>query len=529
MAKQLNVDLRFNADTSAAKAQIQGLQTQLNGLLTSSTIQKELGITKSATQAREAVSNLKIAVENAVNVDTGRLNMNKFQQSLKESGMTLQQYAAQLKSLGPEGQQAFSALTQSIQNADTKVFQLGGKLKELKTTLSNTFRWQISAGVLQGIMSTIQGAYQYAQDLNESLNNIRIVTGYGADKMNDFAIAANKAAKELSTTTNAYTNASLIYYQQGLDDKAVKARTDVTIKLANVVGENAETVSEWMTAIWNNFDDGTESLEKYADVLAKLGAATASSADEIAQGLEKFSAVANTVGLSYNNAAAALATVTAQTRQSADIVGTAFKTLFARMEGLKLGETLDDGTTLNQYSQALMAVGINIKDQNNELKDMDTIIDEMGNKWQTLNKDQQIALAQSVGGIRQYNQLIALMDNYDMYKQNVEMAKMSEGTLQSQQDIYAESWEAANKRVKASAEDLYKTLLNDEFFIKLTNDFAKFIDFIDDLIDGLGGLKTVLPMITGLILAMVGPKVTEKLQIFGQNMAYAFNPLKIKK
>jgi hypothetical protein len=56
------------------------------------------------------------------------------------------------------------------------------------------------------------------------------------------------------------------------------------------------------------------------------------------------------VGLSYDYATAALATVTAETRQSADIVGTAFKTLFARIEGLKLGETLEDGTTLNQYS-----------------------------------------------------------------------------------------------------------------------------------------------------------------------------------
>jgi hypothetical protein len=33
-----------------------------------------------------------------------------------------------------------------------------------------------------------------------------------------FAKEANQAAKELSTTTTTYTDASLIYYQQGLDD-----------------------------------------------------------------------------------------------------------------------------------------------------------------------------------------------------------------------------------------------------------------------------------------------------------------------
>jgi hypothetical protein len=36
--------------------------------------------------------------------------------------------------------------------------------------------------------------------------------------MADFAKEANKAAKALSTSTTNYTNAALIYYQQGLDE-----------------------------------------------------------------------------------------------------------------------------------------------------------------------------------------------------------------------------------------------------------------------------------------------------------------------
>jgi TP901 family phage tail tape measure protein len=113
-----------------------------------------------------------------------------------------------------------------------------------------------------------------------------------------------------------------------------------------------------MTAVWNNFDDGSKALEHYADVMTALGAATASSSDEIAGGLEKFAAIAKTIGLSYEYAASALATVTAVTRQSEDVVGTAFKTIFGRMEGLELGQTLDDGVTLNKYSEALSSVGV---------------------------------------------------------------------------------------------------------------------------------------------------------------------------
>jgi TP901 family phage tail tape measure protein len=158
--------------------------------------------------------------------------------------------------------------------------------------------------------------------------------------------------------------------------------------MANVTGEAAEDVSSYMTAVWNNFADGSKELTHYADVITALGAATASSSEEIAQGLQKFSAVANTVGLSYEYATSALATVVSQTRESADTVGTAFKTIFARLESLSLGDTLEDGTNLTKYSQALATVGVSIKDSNGQLKDMDTILDELGNKWKTIDKDQ---------------------------------------------------------------------------------------------------------------------------------------------
>jgi len=62
-------------------------------------------------------------------------------------------------------------------------------------------------------MGAVQSAYGYAQNLDKSLNNIRIVTGQNAEQMAIFAEQANKAAKALSTTTTEYTNASLIYYQ----------------------------------------------------------------------------------------------------------------------------------------------------------------------------------------------------------------------------------------------------------------------------------------------------------------------------
>lgn len=519
MAKGLNkeytVNLAFTADTNSAKQNIQSLSQELQNLVTSTSLKtKNFGIDKDLQSATASAAQLKVQLEAAVNTDTGKLDLSKFSDSLKKSGMTLEKYQNQLYQLGPEGQKAFSDLSKAITLAEVPLKRSSALMQELWTTMKNTARWQLTSTAMHSFMGAIQHAYYYAQDLNESLNNIRIVSGASVEQMDKFAEKANKAAKSLSSTTLDYTNAALIYYQQGLTDKEVADRTEVTLKMANAANESATTISEQLTSVWNNFYDGSESLEHYADAMVRLGADTASSSSEISEGLQKFSSVAGTIGLSFDNAAAALATITGITRESADVVGTALKTLFSRIQGLNLGQTLDDGTDLNKYSTALHKVGIEIKDTDGELKDMDDILDEMGTKWNTWSRDTQTALAQTVAGVRQYTQLMTLMNNYDFYKENVERAKNSEGSLQEQADIYAESWEAAKDRVKASAEAIYKSLINDQFFIEFNNGISTLLEGVNGFIKGMGGVK-------GLLLSL-GSIVT---RVFSKQIAESFSNL----
>lgn len=519
-ARTVRVNLDFTATTSQAEAALSRLNTNLRNISSQTNLDTGgLRLPEQLNTASAAAIKLRENLQSAINVDTGRLDLSKFNHEMEKSGMSLKQYRDALVSLGPAGQAAFMDLSKAILASETPLKQTNVLVDKLWDSLKRTAGWQLSSTAIHTFVGAVQTAYHYAQDLNKSLNDIRIVTGYGSDRMAEFAKNANKAAKQLSATTLDYTNASLIYYQQGLDDKAVQERSDVTVKMANVTGTAAQTVSDQLTAVWENFmKDGEHAAEWYADVMTALGAATASSTDEIADGLEKFAAVADTVGLSYEYATAALTTITAKTRQSADVVGTALKTLFARIEGLNLGETLDDGTTLNKYSKALDAVGVNIKNEAGELKSMDEILDEIGAKWDTIGKDQQIALAQTVAGVRQYTQFIALMDNWDFMQENLETVAKASGTLDEQAQIYAESWEAAKKRVQAAAESIYQDLLKDDFFIGLTDAFGSVLEFIDKIIDSLGGLSGVLPGIALLVNKIFGDKIIAGAQTLAHNL-----------
>lgn len=506
MAKRLNYTIGVNADTSKFEASLQEAVTSLQALGTKSQVVPTLQ--KASTAALDLAKNL----QSAVNTNTGKLDLSVFNKKLEDSGQSLRSYYNQMVQLGPAGTEAFLKVASSITQAELPLRRTNTLMNELWVTMKNTMRWQLTSSVLHGFVGSLEQAYGYSKNLDRSLNEIRIVSEKSAEDMARFAEQANKAVKALSTTTTNYTDASLIYYQQGLTDQEVLDRTETTIKMANVAGTTAETASQQLTAIWNNFYDGSQSLEHYADVMVKLGAATASSSDEISEGIEKFAAVANTVGLSYEYAASALATVTAQTRESASVVGTAFRTLFSRIQGLTQGETLDDGTTLNKYSQALATVGVQIKDTNGELKGMDEILDDLGSRWDTLAQDQKIALAETVAGVRQWTQLIALMDHWDFFKENLAMAQDADGALEQQAEIYAESWEAARDRTKAAAEDIYDSLINPDFYIKVDDLITPLLSGTADVIDAMGGMNGVLAASVLLINKVYGDKIAESLR-----------------
>lgn len=524
MGKQINVGLKFTADTGQAKASIQELQSLLNKIsLEGASTSKAAPITeaKRIREAAEAAKELAYHLNNAYNIKTGRFDLSALDKSLKISKSNITELSTKLIGAGDTGQQAFLKLAQSISQADQPMLKVSNKLQDFAKVLKQTAKYQLSNNMIRGFTGAIQSAYGYAKDLNASLTDIRIVTGQNADQMAKFAEQANKAAKALSTTTTDYTKGSLIYFQQGLGDEEVRERTEATIKMANVTGESTSKIADQLTAVWNNFADGSKKLSYYADAMVALGAATASSSDEISEGVNKFAATAKTVGLSYEYATAALATVTARTRESADVVGNAFKTLFARIQGLNQGDTLDDGTTLNKYSSALDKVGVNIKTTSGELKGMDAIIDELGPKWKNLADDQKMALAQTVAGVRQYSQFMALMNNYDYFKENVGVAEQSTGTLDKQAEIYAESWEAAQKRVRAAAEGVYQDLIDDKFFISLNNGLADVISGLDAFIEKAGGLKTIIMALSGVILANFSNKIPEAIK----NVKYNFDVL----
>ena len=92
MADTVNLTLGIRADISQASQQINTLKTQLDSIWKASSVVDNKGLPSQITEASHAALQLKQNLESAFNVNTGKLDLSKFNQNLKASGMSLTDY-----------------------------------------------------------------------------------------------------------------------------------------------------------------------------------------------------------------------------------------------------------------------------------------------------------------------------------------------------------------------------------------------------------------------------------------------------
>lgn len=487
MANQIRFKVGYEVDKSALNEIRNSLQTIQK--MTSSdlmSLNKGMDLTTANAQLKQikqTASQVQEALSRSFNSDLGTFNISKFNSELKN--LDINRVYNDFASAGVAGQSAFRNITSQVLTTNMQLKQTHSLLDNMATTMANTIKWGVASSVMNTFTNNVQRAFEYVQKLDTSLNDIRIVTGKSADDMERFAENANKTAKELSASTRDITEGALIYYQQGDTDEDAMAKAEITQKAANVSQISAEDASEYLTAVWNGYQvaneaaqEGMQVYEEYVDKLAAVSAATASDLEESSIAMSKVASSANAMGVDFDQLNAQIATIISVTRQAPESVGTALKTIYARLGDLAIDGEDEFGTTLGDVSGKMKQMGIDVVDETGNLRDMGTVIEEVAAKWDTWTEAQRQAAAVAMAGKRQYNNLIALFDNWDMYVDVLNTSQTALGTLQEQQDIYTERTSAHIQNMKTSFEDLYDSILD-------TNSINTVVDLIGNAANGM--------------------------------------------
>ncbi len=494
---EYNIQTRLDASgLTQLQTQLRQCETELNKMRGEDLIsQSQLNA------AQNRLRTYREALSQSFNALTKTMDVNQFNQILTNRGTSIQRMASDLNSLGVTGQRTFNGMISTLGRLDTGLKTTSKTTDKIFNTLGNTVRWGLIASAFQEVMNAAHNAVAYMQDLDRSLTDIMLVSDYTKDDMREFAQYANEAAAALGNTTVAYTDAAMIYAQQGYNLEDQKQLADMTLKVANVTGQETSEVSEQMTSIINGYGLAVDDLGASMDQIAKIANISAADVEELAVASSRVAATASALGVDQSQLYSQIGTIVSVTREAPEVVGNALKTIYARFGDLKMGETLEDGVDLGTFSGTLEKLGVQVLDTNGQMRDMGSIIEDLMQKWNTFDRATQQSAAVTLAGKFQYNRLMTLMNNQDMYYDYLEEAENNSlGTLDEMESEYLDSLAGKSATLQATVEGLLSSLFDQSKFTPVIGFFTDLIGLVDNLVKGIGGGIPVLTAFSGILL-----------------------------
>jgi TP901 family phage tail tape measure protein len=336
----------------------------------------------------------------------------------------------------------------------------------LQSGLTNSFlKGNLAARAISiGFMSIRDATYFVVGGLSSlemSLAKVRAATGATAETADGLKSAIFKLGRETSSSISDLSNASLELAKLGFSGKELELVLGGVSRLAASLGDSLESTGQLVGGVVNTFD---LSAEQAATVADKLFVATGKSAASIASFQVAFGLAGNVAanaGVSFEDLAAAIATMSNQGIK-ASTIGTGLRTFITNLgvEGSKAQQILGGSV------QELGLLGA--MEQMAKLKpDTGTIFEMFGKPGSAVAS--------------------AISNSTDMFKEFQLAVNESNGQLKQGGDIINDTVLGSLTRLKNSLLELTNMLsggkverLTTKFFTTLGQGFTQTSDDIDD-------------------------------------------------
>lgn len=496
-----------------------GLQEKLNTACHDMEIPVDFKI-----DSEDIASRIKAAVDGITDIELDlKVNSDSVKQAVDEN----------LKKIEPEVDESrLTQLQQALHNVNTAGQQSQSVFSSLGSTFKEAFSAYSLANVMQDALYKIADAGREAvatvKEFNDIKTNLAMATNADSDYINNLMKDYNALAEELGSVTSSVAESADSWLRQGRSMKDTNSLIRDSLVLSKDAELSSSDASEILTATLNGYQMAADQASRVNDILTSIDLESASGADSIGKALMKVASQANNAGVSLEKTSAIIATIKDVTQDSDESIGTAMKSILSRMNQIKAGKFVDSetGESLNDTEKVLKKIGISMRDSNDQFKDSESILDDVANKWNTLDSNSKKATATAMAGTYQYNKFIAMMDNWDKVEKFTNTAFNSDGTANKKfEDNYLNSLEAKTNALKASMESLATNLISDDMYSGVLDGTKVITDFVDktNLLKGtLAGLGTAGGL---FVFKQIGSFVKDAVQEFS-NLGTAMNMLK---
>lgn len=416
---------------------------------------------------------------------------------------------------------SFDEMINPIAKAATQASDMAKAIENLRQRILFLFS---ATSIFYKIRTELNKTFESVKQLDKSFASIAMVTDKTLSNMwAQYDKYADMATK-LGQSTNDMIQASALFYQQGLDTNEALQLTTDTMKLATLAGSDFSTATKEMTSTIHGFNMAMNEGSHITDVYSELAAHAAASVDEIAKAMERTASIANSAGMSFENTSVFLTHMLETTQEGAENIGTSLKTIIARFGELKnnvsAAESEFDDLDLNKVDKALKSVGVQLKDETLQFRDLDQVLLELSSKWSSLDRNTQRYIATIAAGSRQQSRFLALMDGYERTVELMETAAEAEGKADQQFAKYADTVEYRLKQLQTKWEEFKVSIANSDMWKGM-------LTTASNLLDRLNNVDTSRLAVGGVMGIIIGKQLisalTKQIASSAQAISNVFN------
>lgn len=327
----------------------------------------------------------------------------------------------------------------------------------LKEATARIFDYTLAYRAITGIGQIFRESIDTAMELDGVLVDLQIVTGGTRDEAEKLLLTYNEMAQQLGSTTQAVAESANEFLRQGLTVKETNDMIKASQYLSKLgMIDNAEA-TQYITSATKGYNLEASEAMGVVDKLTKVDINAAVSSGYLAEAMSRTANSAQQAGVEMDTLIGYIATIGETTQRSASTVGESLKTMFARFGNVKAGVFTSgdaDMENLNDIEKVFKKLGITIRDTSSQMRDVDDILGELAGKWSTLSDVEKNAVATAAAGVRQRENFLVLMNNYNNALALEEESLNSAGTASQKYEAYQNSVEAAMNRVTATFENM---------------------------------------------------------------------------
>lgn len=368
--------------------------------------------------------------------------------------------------------------------------------------------WMLITRSLTAAIHTIKNMVSSVREIDGALTQLKIVTGATDEQLTAFLQNATALAKDLGQSIKDVLGSIETFSRLGYNLVDASELAEYATILSNVAAVDTAEATTGLTSIIKGYNMNVAEAEHVADVLVQVGQKYAVSASEMMEAYEKSGAALNAANTSFEKSAGLIAAANASV-QNASTVGTALKTVSARIRGAKsdleaLGEeTHDLAQGFSKYAEeikALTGFDIMVEGTTDTYKDIYDIFEGIAKVWDKLSDTQQARVSEILGGTRQLQVISSILGNWKDAAGAYSDAMTSAGTATQANATYMESINGKIGTFNATFQELSTNIFSSglvEFFVELGT-------AILSALNALAKINLLLPAIISMVVAING-------------------------